>query len=302
MKRRLFSPCALLVGVLLLAPATAAALPGRFLIVDPGTRGVVLFNPATGAVREVADGDQPAFLPGRNGFVYIRAGGCFKVPGSCYTQYSVFRKSLRNRDAEDPGRRLFGWREFFVRSVDAAPSGRLVFSAEPGPGPGHRGEGMEIYSAAADGSRVRQLTRNRVFDNDAAVSPDGRFVAFARRVDGQGQIFVMRIDGSHERRLTRDGRRNRSPSWSPDGRRIVFLSQGLNGRDVHAIGVDGSSRRRLPSVGEDESDPVYSPDGRWIAYLRDDLWVMRAGGTDTRRVLTPDRFPDFFEGGLDWGR
>lgn len=303
--RRLAFPCCLFLAVLLPAPA-GAALPGRFLL-GGGGEGIDLFVPRAGTVRQVvAEGGEPAFLPGDRGFAYIRAGGCHPIPRGCYTLYSVFAKSLA-QGPEVPGRQVFGWKAFFVRSVDAAPSGRLVFSAEPGPGPDQKGRGMEIYSAAPDGSGLRRLTRNRIFENDVAVSPNGERVAFSRRVNGRGQIFTMRIDGSHVRRLTQNGGRNRLPDWSPDGRRLVFISQpagnsAFGHREIRTVAASGGPERRLTFNRAIENQPVYSPDGAWIAFERGgNLWAMRADG-DAPRLILRHREPPGFEGAIDWGR
>jgi Tol biopolymer transport system component len=299
--------CLLLWAALLLAPVSAEALPGRILI-GTGGGGIDLFVPRDGTVRQVAEeAGEPAFLPGDRSFAYIRAGGCFPIAKGCYTLYSIFEKSLARWQPAAPGRQVFGWKRFFVRSVDAAPNGRLVISAKLRPGPSRGGREMEIFSAAPDGSQVRRLTHNRVFENDAVVSPNGRLIAFSRRVRGRGQIFVMRSDGSHVRRLTRGRGRNRLPDWSPDGRRLVFISQppassGFGDREIYTLPLDGYPKRRLTSNRVVENRPVYSPDGRWIAFERDgNLWAMRADGAVPRLILRHREEPGF-EAGIDWGR
>ena len=288
-----------------LAPVSgsANALPGRLLL---SGNGIDLYNPGSGKVRRVAKrGTGAAFYPSGKAFAYVRAGGCYPSgPHSCYTEYSVFEKSLKKRNPAAPGRRVFGWTQFFVRSVDVAPGGRLIFSAKPGPGPGRRGRGVEIYSSALDGSEVRRLTHNHVFDNDPAVSPDGTHIAFARKVDGRGQIFSMRIDGSHLKRLTHDGRRNRLPSWSPGGRRLVFISQpaaaGRFGyREVYSVAAGGGRKRRLTHNRTPETRPIYSPNGRSIAFLFKNLWLMSASGAGERQIFSSPHIPGY-EGGLDW--
>jgi Tol biopolymer transport system component len=302
--RRLLPAFGLALALLTLLPPLAGALPGRLLIPD-GHGGIELFDAKNGDQRRVAKrAARPAFASDGKAFAYIREGGCFRIPKGCYTEYSIFLKSLADHRAQTPGRQVFGWKQFFVRAVDVAPGGRLIFSAEPGPGPGRRGRGLEIYSAAPDGSRIRQLTHNRVFDNDPAVSPDGRFVAFSRRVHGRGQIFTMRIDGRGVLRVTRDDSRDRSPAWSPGGRRILYVSQSAaeshRRREIYAIRADGQNRQQLTFNQVVESEPTYSPDGRWIAYVQaGELWAMRPGGTDPRRVLAP-RKSSGFEGGIDW--
>ncbi len=308
MARRLLIACSLLALLGLPTPAAHAAnLPGRILV-NGGDAKLELFDPATGVRRVVAEqASEPAFLPSGKGFAYIREGGCFHIPRGCFTEYSVFEKPFGERDPSAPGRRVFSWTRFFVRSLDVAPNGRLVFAAEPGPGPGNRGRGLEIYSSAPNGTDVRRLTHNSVFDNDPRLSRDGHFIAFARKVHGRGQIFRMRIGGSHERRVTVDGRRDRLPSWSPSGRRLAFISQpagseGGKRRHIYSIGSRGGPERQLTTTPGTENNPVFSPDGRSIAFIKlSSLRVMRDDGSNPRRLLAPLR-PAGFELGLDWDR
>jgi Tol biopolymer transport system component len=265
---------------------------------------IELFSPATGRLRAVATrGNQPAFLPSGKGFVYIREGGCAPAGhGSCFTRYSVFEKSFRQRSAKVRGRRIFGWNAFFVREVDVARDGRLVFSASPGPGP--KGT-LSIYTSSRTGRHVRRLTHGH-FDNDPVVSPDGRRIAFARRVHGRAQIFTIRIRGGGLRQLTHDRGRSRLPDWSPDGRRVVFISQprgrdAFGRREIYTVGAGGGPERRLTHNRRVEDDPVFSPDGRHIAFLQSqDLWTMGAGGGRPHEVLRGRGYVGF-EGGVDWG-
>ena len=304
-----------LVAILIAAACALASTPSRSQAgTPPGIlltgEGIELFDPGSGGAREVVArrGGQPAFLPSGEAFAYIREGGCFPAghDGWCYTEYSVFIKSLAEKDPTVVGRQLFGWTDFFVRAVDVSRGGRLVFSAKRGPGPDEHGNNLDIYSAALDGGDVRQLTDNPAFENDPAVSPDGRHIAFVRRVDGRGQIFTMGIDGSHLKRLTHDRKRNRLPSWSPDGRRLLFISQptGANPfgrREIYAIGAHGGREHRLTHNKKMEGEATYSPDGRSIAFLlQRSLWLMGADGSAPHLIR---RSPVIggYEGGMDWG-
>jgi Tol biopolymer transport system component len=265
-----------------------------------------LYDPATGELRQLADqGDQPVFFPAGDAFAYIRAGGCFPTgPESCFTEYSVFEKSLDVEDEAAPGRQVFGWTDFFVRAIDLTPEGRIVFSAKAGPGPAEDGRTLEIYSARLDGGDLRQLTHNAVFDNDPVVSPDGRRIAFSRKVKGRGQIFTMSIDGGHLKRTTRDSARNRQPTWSPDGRRIVYLSQppghaAFEEREIYSAGADGGRKRRLTRNQLTEGAAVFSPDGEWIAYLQlGAVWLMKPDGSRQHQLLPVSGGPGYSD--LDW--
>ncbi len=267
-----------------------------------------LYVPATGEMRRAAEGgDKAALFPSGRELAYIRAVGCFPIgEESCYTEYSIFEKSLEE-DAAAPGRGTFGPTDFFVRAVDVAPGGKLVFSAKPGPGPSPVDwpQKMEIYSANLDGTGIRQLTHNETFDNDPVVSPNGARIAFSRRIRGRGQIFTMRIDGTDVVRVTRDRKRDRLPAWSPNGRRLAYLSQppergGSWEREIYTVGASGGPQRRLTFNEGSEGKAAFSPDGRSIAFLfLDGIWVMGANSSSPHQILSRPGLSGYQD--LDWG-
>jgi TolB protein len=117
-------------------------------------------------------------------------------------------------------------------------------------------EPSDIYVMNADGSRKRNLTRDRATDDYPTWSPDGRRIAFLHG-RGRGQLYVVNADGGGLRNLARiagPGLFYSRPVWSPDGRTIYF------GR--YLVRTDGSGARKLPYL---PIIAVWSPDGRQIA-------------------------------------
>ena len=108
--------------------------------------------------------------------------------------------------------------------------------------------------------------------NSPALSPDGRWVVFAR----DSQIYRARVSPSPsaspmdkaEQPFIRAWGRNLNPQWSPDGSRIAFVSDRV---DHGFIGVYDVKRRTVsylaPSADRDAS-PTWSQDGKRIAFIR----------------------------------
>ena len=96
----------------------------------------------------------------------------------------------------------------------------------------------EIHVVNADGSALRNLTRNPAHDSDPVWSPDGQQIAFVRNCG----VYVMNADGSGQQNLTRNTARDLSPAWSPDGQQIAFERR--LGIRQYRVGVPGAAEPR----------------------------------------------------------
>ena len=113
-----------------------------------------------------------------------------------------------------------GYRVLRVRTTAGNPTGELVFTRQVEVSKVTSEDGIvslgtpleDLYVVGVDGSHRRLLARNAA---DAAVSPDGRRIAFTR---GRA-VWIMQRDGSQGKRLARAAS---DPAWSPDGKTIYF--------------------------------------------------------------------------------
>lgn len=125
-----------------------------------------------------------------------------------------------------------------------------------------------------DGRRLKSLTLPSAFELGAALSPNGRLIAFeGNDLDGDDdrQLFVVGRDGSGLRMLTNTpDSRSSFPTWSPDGRTILFCRVDYSDERVGLSGLwvirpdGGGPRRVIDDVCQDDHD--WSPDGRRIAW------------------------------------
>ncbi len=172
------------------------------------------------------------------------------------------------RQVGEPAWSPDGRRLVFTGVIAQRHGDRFVYSA------------TDLFAVSTDGHDVTRLTSGGNAMS-AAVSPDGRWIAFVRHPHlGQrpftSTLWLMRADGGDQHRIfaDADGRTDGLPGWSPDGTRITFtrcnLSDDLRLQLVPcavwtvAPNGSGAARRADHAFGS-----AWSPDGSWIAYSTD---------------------------------
>lgn len=139
----------------------------------------------------------------------------------------------------------------------------------------------------SDGSRQVQLTRYPGgLVGTPRWSPDGQFLAYDARVNGNRDIYVMPAAGGAARRLTENAHDDRLPAWSADGRWIYFSSDKGGPREIWKKPALGGPEVQVTRGGGFAARET--PDGKLLCYLSasaEGLWVMplNAGVPDEGR-------------------
>ncbi len=140
---------------------------------------------------------------------------------------------------------------------------------------------------AALGS-AKKVTWELGLEIQPALSPDGKYVAYAAGTTMRTQIYVRQVAGGRAVKLTDDSARvETNPQWSTDGSRILFLS----GDGVFsAPSSGGSARPEMRAVaGEPISSAAWAPDGRSIAYsVADSLFIHDPAGQSRLLARVPE--------------
>lgn len=138
-------------------------------------------------------------------------------------------------------------------------------------------KGAELYSSDLEGKDVKRLTNNQLYEAEASVSPDGRWILFGRQTDGKMDLWRMRPDGSDEQQITR------TPEWQeggafymPDGETIITRAWRIEDEAIErarpmqlfTVKHDGSQMRQITHDPGMHWAPFPAPDGRHVAYVR----------------------------------
>jgi serine/threonine-protein kinase len=99
----------------------------------------------------------------------------------------------------------------------------------------------DLWITDIDGDREpRPLVATEAQDFGAAISPDGRWLAYVSDVSGRSEIFVQPFpQGGERRQITTD--EGEKPIWSPDGRTVYFTDAYYSGR-IMAVPVSTMPR------------------------------------------------------------
>jgi TolB protein len=180
---------------------------------------------------------------------------------------------------------------------------------------------FDIFTAGADGSDIRQLTKTPGYDAETTISRDGKLVFTSMR-DGDLDIYTMDSKGRHVRRLTNELGYDGGPFWSYDGKQIVYrayhpqtenekadyvglLKQNLirpTILEIWVMNADGSNKRQVTRNGKANFAPYFFPDGKRIIFASNmddakgrnfDLYQINVDGSGLERITFNETFDGF---------
>ena len=180
----------------------------------------------------------------------------------------------------------------------------------------------DLWTARADGSDLKRLTDRPGYDAEATLSPDGKWVVFTSKRDGDVDLYKMRTDGSRLTRLTEAPGYDGGAFFSHDGKRLVWrthrtddsatnatfrrlLEQDLvkpSKMDLWVMNADGTGQRRVTDKPGASFAPFFTPDDKSIIYSSNwenprsrnfDLWLVPVAGGEPKPVTRDSDFDGF---------
>ena len=227
-----------------------------------------------------------------------------EVPGESINVYSMKTDGTGVKKLSD-------FKEHPVRFLSSSGQGLLAFTYDG-----------EIYTMKPEGNPVKvnidlkadNFPKVKKIDiqnlQDAAISPDGKSVAFISR----GEVFVTSADYSTTKQITFTPEAELQISWSPDGKKLLYTSE----RDGHwniytaeIANADDPNFENATVITEQALFPAddniertfasYSPDGKKLAYIKDrNKLVVKDISTGTEKQILDGKTYMSREGGYNY--
>ncbi len=132
-----------------------------------------------------------------------------------------------------------------------------------------------------DGDRTPTPLLNTEFiERNAALSPDGRWMAYESTESGQEEIYVRPFPDVDAGRWQVSSDGGTWPLWAPDGRELFYVGP----QAMMSVAIDTE-----PTFGLGRREPLFD---------KEPYWTRPRAGTNRRAAIAPDgRFLFLKEGG-----
>ena len=182
--------------------------------------------------------------------------------------------------------------------------------------------GFDIFTAAPDGSDLKQITKTPGYDAEATIAPNGKKIVFTSVRDGDLDIYTMDLDGRNVKRLTTEVGYDGGPFFSSDSKWIVYrahhpktereigdyralLNEHLirpTSLEIWVMKADGTGKRQITNNGKANFAPYFFPDGKRIIFSSNmndprgrnfDLYAIKVDGTGLEQITYNETFDGF---------
>lgn len=127
----------------------------------------------------------------------------------------------------------------------------------------------DLWLATDQGGRATPLTSHVESDSYPLFSPDGTWIAFASRRNGNWDIFAVPVEGGAAKQLTWHSGHEYPSGWSADGKSLLFASRrDTPNYSIYALDVATLRSEVLVEDFAPLYGPNFSPDGKQVVYGR----------------------------------
>lgn len=180
----------------------------------------------------------------------------------------------------------------------------------------------ELYRDRVNGGEFRRLTKNKAYDAEATVSPDGKWIVFTSTRHGDLDLYIMDTNGANVRRVTTDLGYDGGAFFSHDGKRLIYrayhpqteaekseykanLKKGIykpSWLELFVIDVDGTNKRQITNLRAGSFAPFLFPNDQRVIFAsnkndakgrRFDLYSVNLDGSGFEQITFSNSFDAF---------
>ncbi len=120
---------------------------------------------------------------------------------------------------------------YFLSQPSLSPDGQtVVFSFEG-----------DIWKMNIADGKASRLTGMQGYENNAKISPDGKWIAFTGRQSGNSDAYIIPVNGGDVKQLTYFSGNDEVASWSWDSKTLYFTSSRLSRLSTYKVSIDGGT-------------------------------------------------------------
>lgn len=126
----------------------------------------------------------------------------------------------------------------------------------------------DLWRVGLEGGTAQRLTSHPGQEINAAISPDGKTLAYTAQYEGPGEVYTMPLDGGLPQRKTYEGAWAQVVGWTPDGKILYTTSHysTLPDQQLGTIDITSGQSALLPL--SQACDGTFEPAGKTLFFTR----------------------------------
>lgn len=142
-------------------------------------------------------------------------------------------------------------------------AGKIVFTCQNASGL------YDVCISNDDGTgRVNLTNSPGTYDQEPALSEDGKNIAFVTNRDGNWEIYTMDHTGGNSKNITNSTGDDFGPAWSHDGKFIAFESHRDGNSELYRMRFNGRAQTRLTMDPLVDGQPSFGPGDNEIVFVK----------------------------------
>ncbi len=126
----------------------------------------------------------------------------------------------------------------------------------------------DLWKVPLTGGLAQRLTTHTEEETFAAISPDGKTIAFSASYEGPMEVYTMPIEGGLPTRWTYEADASITNSWTPDGRIIYNTRAYSKVPDNQIVSIDMKTKQKARIPLAQASEATYDATGKTVYFVR----------------------------------